>query len=404
VTGRELRAGLALSAASLALALGAGEAALRLVGHRDVDGNFFVRTHMLRPYTPPIEHTRALVRDYEAHADGALVYDPELGWSVRPGSASADGLYRYDALGARTGTPPADRAAAPAPGTTRVALFGDSFTQGDDVPFADSWAHLLEEGLRAAGRPAEVVNLGLGGYGMDQALLRFRKSGAQLAAQVVVFGFQAENVGRNVNMLRPLLWFGSSLPFSKPRFVLEGGALRLLNSPALPPQAVPDVLASLAAWPLRGYESYYHPADYRRHWWSASKLASLAADVTLARLQRGETGSLFDVGGDSGRLALAIVDAFERDARASGAALVVVHLPKREDLERLAAGAPLEYQDLLAELARRHRVVDAAPLLLERARADSLGALFVSETNGHYSAQGNAVIADALVTDWRDGG
>ena len=234
MTGGEWRAGLALTALSLALALGAGEAALRSSGIATSTATSSSGAACCARMRRRSEHTRALVREYEARSDGALVYDPDLGWSVRPGSASDDGLYRYDALGARTREGAPARGAAPAPGVSRIALFGDSFTQGDDVPFEVTWANDLEQGLAAAGAPSEVVDLGLGGYGMDQALLRFRKSGAGLGARVVVFGFQAENVARNVNMLRPLLWFGSSLPFSKPRFVLEDGALRLLNSPRSP--------------------------------------------------------------------------------------------------------------------------------------------------------------------------
>jgi lysophospholipase L1-like esterase len=43
----------------------------------------------------------------------------------------------------------------------RIALFGDSFTAGAEVPYTDTWGRRLEEKLRAQGAAVEVLNFGI---------------------------------------------------------------------------------------------------------------------------------------------------------------------------------------------------------------------------------------------------
>ena len=75
--------------------------------------------------------------------DGYLQIDSELGWTLRPDSTSADGLYRVNAQGLRSpGTVPL---AIPA-GKTRVLTFGDSFTFGFGVDRASTWQAILFSG------------------------------------------------------------------------------------------------------------------------------------------------------------------------------------------------------------------------------------------------------------------
>jgi len=54
----------------------------------------------------------------------------------------------------------------------RVALVGDSFTFGMEVPYEDTWGAQLE---RALAGDVQVLNFGVDGYGVDQAYLRYRK-------------------------------------------------------------------------------------------------------------------------------------------------------------------------------------------------------------------------------------
>ena len=100
-------------------------------------------------------------------------YDPELGWVALPNVALPDmwgpgiGLYTdSNGFRGRTETP-----VAPPADKVRVMCSGDSFTFGSGVADEATWCAQL-----AARDPRiEAINLGQGGYGVDQAFLRFRR-------------------------------------------------------------------------------------------------------------------------------------------------------------------------------------------------------------------------------------
>ena len=62
-----------------------------------------------------------------------------------------------------------------------ILTIGNSFTHGDAVSAENSWPYLLEKDLGKS-----VGNLGVGGYGLQQALMRLMFSG--LTADTVLFG------------------------------------------------------------------------------------------------------------------------------------------------------------------------------------------------------------------------
>ena len=122
----------------------------------------------------------------------------------------------------------ADReyAETPPAGVLRLACFGDSFTHGSEVSTEDTWAYQLEQ----RDSRLEVLNFGVGGYGTDQALLRFRHAGLR-GAQVALIGLMPENIGRNVNRYRPLWYPATQGCVAKPRFVMTDRGLESVPSP-----------------------------------------------------------------------------------------------------------------------------------------------------------------------------
>jgi hypothetical protein len=139
--------------------------------------------------------------DADVMAEAAKV-DPELGWEPQPGTVRREA----DCLGREvTYTAAADGARdypgyRPAAATILVA--GDSYAFGDEAQDAVAFPALL------AGLTGETVaNLGVGGYGPVQALLRLeRHVEGYPAARTVVFGIMYENVHRMVNSYRPVLY------------------------------------------------------------------------------------------------------------------------------------------------------------------------------------------------------
>ena len=199
---RHRRAVIAGYAAVAALTLGALELATYTVSRV-----FLLERIPFLLYEPP-RIDRRQWRDYLQERD------PLLGWPSRQALSSTD----YD----RSGSRPVP--AFPAPGDECVTLYGDSYTYGSDVTDDEAWGNVLSDRLGC-----RVGNFGVGGYGTDQALLRFVANGADRAA-VSILGLFAANMMRNVNQYRDLRTGDSPLGF-KPRFIVEGDSLRLIPRP-----------------------------------------------------------------------------------------------------------------------------------------------------------------------------
>lgn len=94
-----------------------------------------------------------------------------------------------------------------------ISLYGDSFAYGDEATHDEAWANVL-----AGLMNCRVDNFGIGGYGLDQALLRFEghlEQGHDLAA-TIIYTIYPDDLNRNMNQWRYLL---GSHPFSfKPVF------------------------------------------------------------------------------------------------------------------------------------------------------------------------------------------
>lgn len=388
-----IRNKLLLLLVSLLVSGGLAEIGVRLLGNTDRDGNFELLGRRVLPFRYPIERVRALAR---IAAEGSLLhYDPDTGWAPRPGSRSAHGLYRYDEHGIRIGKgmesygPPGERA--------RILLLGDSFVHGDDVPFEDSLGAQLQDML--ADKEVEVLNLGVPAFGMDQAVLRFEKLGPRLRPAVVVFGFQAENMWRNLNLVRPFFMWPCHLPFTKPRFVLEGDALHLVNHPALRPERLLDVLRDFESWPLWRYESFYAPRAYHESPWQWSRaLAALVTKLDLVEnVQNGTVAPAAEELRLEHELAVRIIERLGEAVRREGARLVILHVPRHLHVKRHLAGTRLAHAPVLTRLAESYDLVDPLPAFAASADRDGLGNLFIGEGRlGHYTRTGNGIAAAAL--------
>jgi len=315
------------------------------------------------------------------------VYDPWLGWKQRP-----DGT-NWSAAGMRLDPrAPLEPSPAPRAGVLRIALFGDSFTESI-VDYHQTWGVQLQTNLLAAGINAEVLNFGNSAYGMDQALLRWRMQGSRMRPHLVIFGLQAENLERNINLIRLFQAYDSQLPFTKPRFVLQGdGALKLVNSPCAPPEKLPELLRGLDAWEWTAHEAYYHPEDYAPTLWRRSRLLAfieMRLDIRRtiqARVANNQAHS------EAGRLGRAIIRQFAEEARAdAGAAFLILHLPPPRDIAALAEGKSFTHEPLLRDLVDAgFEVLRPEQALLEVFKVVPSEQF---ERQGHYAEAGESAIA-----------
>jgi hypothetical protein len=394
------RRNLLLTMGSVLVCLVVLEVAIRVVGRCDEDGNRWIRWTRLKPYHLPVKRVTRLVETYKtAQSRATIIYDHDLGWSPQPGHnhSNAQGFYstRPDPDPAQ----PTDR--------LRIALFGASYTVGS---FETGWWRTLEKTLNDAGVKAEVLNFGVGGYGVDQAFLRWRKHGAAYHPHIVIFGFSGQISGNNLNFLRMLHEPLTGVPFMKPRFLLDGDQLKLINTPTPPPDELPGIVARFGEWPLAQHEYYYSATDFQNNLWRHSWLLAFA-EAQIEKVQkRAARASLYREDGEAARLTLKIIGQFRQEAEAAGSRFYVLHLPSEPDLRAFQKNGSYPFAGLFTQLNRVATVINPDQAMLEVARGQELARFFF---DGHYidtnefphvvgTVVGKALLARSDVEQYRE--
>lgn len=370
----------------------------QLVQHALIrDGAFFRRR--VAPFDPPLfcaeqEHSLANVRRALADARSPGTFDAELGWCPR--ADTIDGEDRFDWAGCRIGVQALAREKSAA--SRRVVAIGESFTFGAEVAAADGWVARVDR----AREDLEIGNLAVGGFGLDQALLRLRRDGFALAPDEVWLGLVPGTAMRVTTLYLPALrhWF-SSVGF-KPRFVLgEKDELTLVPDPAPTPQALSELLGSQRKFldAVSGHDLWIDraPAAYSEngaHLWQHSGFARLW--ITWSERTQREPAPWFeDPTSELYRLVRALVLEARAECEAHHARFRLVLLPESGDLKFLRENGRAYWAGLVAELrARGIEVLDATDALVA-AGGDEEPILWAPQ--GHYSARGNLIVAESVV-------
>ena len=311
--------------------------------------------------------------------------DPVLGW---PSSAPDS---QRDHWGARVSLAFPDRDAHP----PLVSVYGDSFTWSSEVDHQSAWPEVLSGLIQA-----RVDNFGVGGYGSDQALLRYETNRNE-RSQIVMLVHLTENILRNVNQYRDLLYHGSGCAF-KPRFlVLSDGQLEMVPPPTFTTEQ---------------YTSFVRtPEDFLRHEAFAPGQpegpirASFPFSLTIARSfthfhvvakLRGQPwhASFYAPDHHAGGLAVTagIMQRFQRAAIERGQHPVVAILPTGRDLEYHKRTGEWVYDSLVSELDERQiPVLDFGPKLREEMGQRRLDEFFGS-ISAHPNEEGYELIAKVV--------
>lgn len=301
-------------------------------------------------------------------------FDPQLGWD-----------YQIAANRVRGGRKIGPKEA----GTLRVIALGDSFTWGIDVDDHECYPYLLGKVLRSAhGREAEVLNMGVGSYGIDQALMKFYSHGQKHRPDVVVLGIFPHDYDRT------RLSFYS---YSKPLFRYDGasGKYVLDNVPVPPPKEMYDALA-------RKYdrtESYAFVFVKNRLW-------KLFGSV----LSPGDPNRYFS---ETDRLVEYLLANLKNELDKTGAKLLIVHIPRGEAFESdqaLSRGKSERQTTHLKALYEKLRIPHV-DLLEALPRRGSLATIYrdyyVHRPDGsiaHFTPKGNAEVAKIIAEQMKAGG
>lgn len=325
------------------------------------------------------------------------VFDPDLGWAYRPGYRGK--LYSNNSVGLR-GT--REYELVPPEPIVRIAAFGDSFVYGSEVGDEDVWTHRLEELLPNV----EVLNFGVGGYGTDQAFLRYQKQGKEYGNDIVLIGFMTVNLRRNVNVYRRFISTDAHVHV-KPRFRLgDNGELVLVPMPIESLEDYrryydrPELITELGE-----LDYSYRPFVYENplYDWSASvrllaQILELGSRKLLSNRRLYKDGEL-NPGSEAFKVTLRILQEFAAEVEADGAIPIVLMFPGYDALKDEPSRRHKYYQPLMS--AARDvgiRVADLASAFEdERVTRDTH-----YQGGGHYSPYSNSLVARYLASYLRE--
>ena len=310
-----------------------------------------------------------------------FVADDTLGWVPGPSRRDSTGMYATSVEGLRSAHPGVSYAAR-AVGHS-VAIVGDSYTFGLEVPFDESWGARLE---RALGAKSVVLNFGVDGYGVDQAYLRYERDVRRWKPAVTAMGFIEHDLYRTLGVYSFITFPEWGFPFSKPRFVLKDGQLRRLNDPLESP---PDLLArrSVADLPFITEDPGYLAEEWEQHAYHASHLLRFL----FSRFPRSPRPGFDDEQNEAlERINTALIMQFIRRASADGTIPLVVYFPSRGDFSGQDRSAKAR---VLTNLRRAGvEFIDLTSCI----GAIGEGKAFITG-RPHYSSAGNAAVATCLL-------
>jgi hypothetical protein len=300
-------------------------------------------------------------------------YDPDLGWVSLPNLDIPD-MYgpdvrlRTNAQGFRNDAPvpvqtPSDR--------LRIVCSGGSFTLGAGVSNGEAWCNrlaTLDEGL-------DTVNMGQGGYGLDQAYLWYRRDGTKIKHDIQILAVVTDDFARMRST--------TSLGYPKPVLALEDGQLQVRNVPVPQRSELSTQMRSMA-----GALSSLRTVELFQSWFRRGRpAADAAAEQGTADPER--------------PVVAAILRALRGLHQANGTLLVLVYLPTRTDYDDRRSDG---WRTFLRNEAAR----DDIPLidLVDAVRSvpgTDIGSFFIqpgaltyAPAEGHYTVRGNEFIARRL--------
>jgi len=296
-------------------------------------------------------------------------YDPQLGWDYQIAASRIRGPRK-------TGPKPA--------GMFRVIALGDSFTWGIEVKDEECFPHYLEKVLQGQ-RSAEVFNMGVGSYGIDQMLLKYVRHGRQLRPDVVVLGIYPHDYDRT-----RLSFYSYSKPIFRPDE--KAGQYVLANVPVPPPK---EIYAGLSS-SLDGTGSY-------------------ALVFLKNRVQKLLSTTLASNGyyAETDRLVEYLLTRLKDELDKTGTKLLVVHIPSGHAFENDQALAKGKSEPQTAHLRALYGKLQIPCVdLLEALPQDRPMATIYREyyihrpdgSIGHLTPRGNAEVAKIIAESLKEKG
>lgn len=157
-------------------------------------------------------------------------YDKDLGWIRKPNTSGTEKVtsqgqslnenelstsFSINDSGCRTNT---NHENLP----IKIACYGDSFAFARHVNDNETWEWYLSELTNT-----NVLNYGVGNYGLDQSIIRLQREFEKNKAEITVIAVVPETICRIQSVWKHYSEYGNLLGF-KPRFVNESNTLKLI--------------------------------------------------------------------------------------------------------------------------------------------------------------------------------
>lgn len=329
-------------------------------------------------------------------AMGRLLFHPVLGWDYPSNLIYKDSdkvLYTHGSWGERltcTSFP-----------ETLISTYGDSFVYCVGVSDGQTWQTYLAQSIGS-----NVLNFGVGGYGTDQACLKYLERGHSVSTPIVFLCVWPENINRVVNVFRPFYVHQEHVPLTKPIFVKAADGFQLVPNPLnnvsdiakLRDPAFLKELGKLDYWYQLDQElpEFSAPYIFSLYSWRKSILEELL--VTLGRIvpslsERHYSWNLYDEPGPFS-IMCHVIDVFVQTARSRGSVPIIVMIPHKGCILELMDNGVSRFENLLKRLKQKNYLyVDAIKAVAELKPQRSQ----LEEWYGdHATAEGNRLLANII--------
>jgi len=358
-------------------------------------------------------------------------YDSEIGSVTKPNTGNIEKhetktkkiittSYSIDSTGSRT-NPGHDHL------ETLIESYGDSICFGRHANDNETWQYYLSKKLNH-----HVRNLAVGNYGIDQALLRFKRDiENDLDGSIIIFCVAPETIRRSLSIWKHLYEFGNTLSF-KPRYRLNNGDLSLIKNPVDVSEKFKDIGSifnsfknndeyytlkfkkylwefpysislfrnSYRKLTLLYYFSFHlfyekFNKDWTKSWMFPSKSKTMNGIKNLGglyfdfqdKLEMYRTDNFVD-------LTSKIIEEFNHTAKRHNKIPILVMIPAHYDFEYIKDTGQIYYDSLINSAKKFMDVVDVGSSLLENYKDQSL----YSEQGfgAHLSPRGNEIVAEVI--------
>ena len=273
-----------------------------------------------------------------------------------------------------------------------IDVYGDSYTYGHFDP-KYAWPSQLSELLNC-----RVRNFGVGGYGSDQAFMKFLSKDNH--SKIIFLNHFSENIIRNVNQFRNFIYPSKDYLF-KPRFIIRGEELKLvplpkitieniyhflqhpekyLNNEYFIPNGDSGIQFLKFSYTIKLFKSF-------NHWHLKKKINLNPSRLVDFYLPNHNSNGL--------NITYEILNSFYNQVISKGHVPIVTIFPTCRDLEYFNKYKKLPYDNLVNLLDQKKiRYIDFGPIIINRS-GDNFKKLY-DRCGGHFNEIGETLISKAF--------